>query len=64
MKILAPTQTDIAQISEDYIKGDWDGSTGGQPIPELWLNSPDYRQGYQKGQAEFFNRKFSKEAIA
>lgn len=50
----------LGGYNEEFTDGEWDGATGGQPRPELWIKSLDYRQGFQQGQAEYFDKKFEK----
>lgn len=56
---LINTEKELHGYNEAFTQGKWDGSTGMvEPDPYSWINSPEYRQGFQVGQAEYFDQKF------
>jgi hypothetical protein len=56
---LIKAEVQLNGYNEEFTIGEWDGATGGQPSPELWIESFNYRQGYRQGQAEYYDKKFA-----
>ena len=45
--------------NDSFADGSWDAAIGGDPNPEAWITSADYRKGYLAGIEQHFDNKYS-----
>lgn len=52
----------IDVLSGNYLNGEYDGVTGKSPDRYLWQISEDYRSGWSRGVAEYWDKQYAEAA--